>query len=555
MKSNLIYKIKQTVILAMILALSLGGCTNLDEEAFSELTPESFSPSEDDLLSFIISGYTPFRLMFAGNSRWFDLQEEPGNCIVTATRAGGGWDDAGRYKRNHFHTWTSEQPQFTTAWDKAYEGIAKCNLALYQIETGLILISDPAQKEALNSELKCLRAIYFYTLLDLFGNVPITTRYDDVELPVTTKRKDVFAFIEKEFLDNMSNLHPDNDMKYYGRITQPVARAILMRMYLNAKVYIGEEKFDQCITQCDEIMKHDYKLADNYLDPFIPTNENCKENIFIVQCDDQYAQGFAQFMKFFHALAAKVYQMTPQSWNGSFVSPQFLYSYRAGDLRKKMTWLQGEQKAPNGEVVFSYYNDIEDIYYAKEFAGYRPGKYLPKAGLSAGSLSNDWVVIRLAEVYYAKAECLLRKGGAANEEEAAKLVSKVRQRSFETPQQATITADFLKGSSTYPWGLYQRERKEGYVEEIYVPGDPLPSTIVDRQNSNDIELGGMFDEWLWEFASEGQNRIHLIRYGAYTTKKWFNHTPNAALGQNATLFAIPHSAISKNNKLDQNTGY
>ena len=539
------------------IGLLFNSCTDLTEEVYSEITSENFDPTDKDLLSLTISGYTPLRLLFAGNSRWFDLQEETGNCIVTATRTGGGWDDGGRYKRHHFHDWTSEQPQFQSTWTKVYEGISKCNQVMMQIETGFVPVSDKDKQETL-AELRALRAIYYYVLLDLFGNVPLVVDFSDVTLPETTERKKIFEFVEKELLETIPYLKQEDGLKYYARVTESVARAILMRIYLNAEVYTGTQRWDDCIEQCNILMGKSYAL-EGYLDPFVPDNENSKENIFVIQCDDQYATGAQQFLKFFHNLASEVYQMTPSAWNGSFVSPQFIYSYRKGDQRKYWTWLQGGQKDPNGNVIFSYYNDINDIYYAKNFSGFRPGKYLPRIGLSAGYTDNDWVVIRYAEVLYSKAECLLRKGGTANEEEAARLVSMVRKRAFDNEDDATITAEFLKAPSNYPWGIYVREKQgvddNDYVEEIYNPGDPLPATITERQNSDDIQFGGMLDEWLWEFAAEGQNRMHLIRFGAFTTKKWFNHRPNEAMGDNITLFAIPQNEIDKNNKLKQNPGY
>lgn len=549
-------KIIYSLVSACLLSFGNISCTDLSEEVYSEITSENFKPTEKDLLSLTISGYTPFRLLFAGNSRWFDLQEETGNCMITATRSTGGWDDAGRYKRHHFHDWTSEQPQFLSTWDKAYEGISKCNQVMYQLESGEIPI-ESGTKETI-AELRAVRAVYYYILMDLFGNVPLVVSFTDTGLPETTSRKDIFAFVEKELLECLPLLKEEKSLEYYGRVTQSVAHAILMRLYLNATVYIGQERYDDCIKQCNILMEKSFAL-EGYLDPFIPDNENSKENIFIIQCDEQYATGAAQFLKFFHNLSNQVYQMTPSAWNGSFVSPQFLYSYRKGDKRKDWTWLHGEQKDPTGKVIFSYYNDVNDMYYAKSFSGYRPGKYLPRIGLSAGYTDNDWVVIRYAEVLYSKAECLLRKGGAANEDEAARLVSMVRKRAFDKEEDATITADFLKASSNYPWGIYVRERQgvddNDYVEEVYNAGDPLPATITERQTSDDIQFGGMLDEWLWEFAAEGQNRMHLIRFGAFTTKKWFNHRPNEKMGDKITLFAIPQKAIDKNNKLKQNPGY
>jgi hypothetical protein len=69
---------------------------------------------------------------------------------------------------------------------------------------------------------------------------------------------------------------------------------------------------------------------------------------------------------------------------------------------------------------------------------------------------------------------------------------------------------------------------------------------------SDIQFGRFLDELGWEFAIEAHRRTDLIRFGVFTTKKWFNHVPN---GTFRTVFAIPIGAIQTNANLKQNTGY
>jgi starch-binding outer membrane protein, SusD/RagB family len=69
---------------------------------------------------------------------------------------------------------------------------------------------------------------------------------------------------------------------------------------------------------------------------------------------------------------------------------------------------------------------------------------------------------------------------------------------------------------------------------------------------DDIQFGGFLDELRWELAAEAHDRAMLIRFGVFTTKTWFNHTPN---GDYRVLFPIPQQRLATNEKLQQNPGY
>ena len=81
-------------ILGLIVVLVSGGCFNLDEKVYNEVTQSTFTATQNDILALMASGYTPLRYIMDWQGL-FDVQEEPGDAIVTPTRP-NGWDD-GRY--------------------------------------------------------------------------------------------------------------------------------------------------------------------------------------------------------------------------------------------------------------------------------------------------------------------------------------------------------------------------------------------------------------------------------------------------------------------------
>ena len=135
-----------------------------------------------------------------------------------------------------------------------------------------------------------------------------------------------------------------------------------------------------------------------------------------------------------------------------------------------------------------------------------------------------------------KAECLLRLG--QNETEAAHIVSQIRERAFREsahPEKATVDAAWLKGDTHINYGTLD---EKGQID--------------DAGNTEVVELGGLYDEWGWEFAAEARRRTDMIRFGTYQKKSWFNHTPTANdLNGNSTLFPIHLDHLNTNPNLQQ----
>ena len=46
-------------ILSLIMALVFGGCFNLDEKVFDEVTQSTFTATQNDVIALMASGYTP----------------------------------------------------------------------------------------------------------------------------------------------------------------------------------------------------------------------------------------------------------------------------------------------------------------------------------------------------------------------------------------------------------------------------------------------------------------------------------------------------------------
>ncbi len=516
-------------IISLGLILAVGGCTDLKEEVFSEVTKASFVPTEDDVVALMASGYTPLRYIM-GWQGLFDVQEEPGDIIVTPTRP-NGWDDGGTYKQMHFHTWNNLSWQPENTWLTSYEAINNINRVLLQVDEGSLPLSEELEV-ALRSELRALRALWYSILCDTHGNIPLVISYSD-EIPTQKTRTEVYNFIISELTEVLPDLPSNVDKSTYGRMTQWAAWQLLARMYLNAEVYKGSPEWAKCIEACDEIIASgNFILEPDYRNPFKAKNEGSKEIVFAVPYDDIYGPGWNAHMKQLLPDHRYVFNMSAQPWGGSSANPQFIDSYDPDDKRFDATWLHGDQiSAIDGSVVMTLVNKMPSIYGCEFEEGYRVKKYEIAVGCKS-SMSNDLPYFRYTDVLMMKAECLLRTGKG---DEAATLVTEVRQRAFDDPEKAKVTGFELDGNTTIKYGTLDTN---GNIDN---PGDQTP-----------VQYGRFLDELGWEFAAEFRRRTDMIRFGVYQKKSWYNHTPK---GDYTTLFPIGFDELGTNPNLKQNPGY
>lgn len=507
-------------------------CTDLTESVYSEVTEENFEPTGDDIVSLIAPVYTALRPSLT-NRNLFWSQEESADAIITPVRPGGSWYDGGEYIRMHQHTWDPFQEEVEAAWTAQFNGVNAANRVIYQIESGQVPIPDEQEKQAILAELKTARAFYYSVLLDLFGNVPIVTDFSSEELPQQQSRQEVYDFVVSEITENMALLSDAADLSTYGRFNSWAARAILAKVYLNAEVYTGTPQWEKVIEVCDQIIgSQHFALEPSYRTPFSRENHTSTELVFAIPYDAINASGNQLHLKTLKNELTELYGMNTGVWGGSSSQPQFIDTYDEDDQRFEDTWIHGPQYNSEGEEVINFVKDIPNIELTEYYHGYPFDKYELYEGMT-GQSDVDFPFVRYAEILMMKAEALLRTGRA---DEAASLVTQVRERAFAgtDPGKATVTGAQLQEGSVYNYGLWENGQ------------------VVNPEGGADIEYGRMLDELGWEFAAEGHRRTDMIRFGVFTTKSWFNHSPS---DETKEIFPIPNGVLQNNTNLTQNPGY
>ncbi|UZJ63827.1 hypothetical protein OKW96_15560 [Sphingobacterium sp. KU25419] len=191
-----------------ILTLSAGlfvlGCTKLDQEFYSSVTPETFYKSEKDIKAALFRPFTHAK-WYLGEDRW-RLQEYTADNFAITTK-GRHWYNGGENERYHYHKWTADDGWIWGTWRGTLMGVA---LAL---DTKNDLSKLDYTKFALtaehqNADMAQLDALisYFYLRgLDYFGGMPIFESLDQESLPRNTDQE-LFLHIEKLLTAALNNL-------------------------------------------------------------------------------------------------------------------------------------------------------------------------------------------------------------------------------------------------------------------------------------------------------------------------------------------------------------
>ncbi|ASZ10678.1 RagB/SusD family nutrient uptake outer membrane protein [Chitinophaga pendula] len=514
MKHNQTLKL---LISICFLLVTIYGCTKLDSKVYNQTTTFWNTPEQ------VEAGLAPAYISLRGfaNGDIFSLQEVTSDEIIVPTR-GSDWYDNGQWQQLWLHTWTSNLGFMNGAWEFIYSGIARINLIKYTV-SNLKPIPAGLDTTKVFAELNTLRAFYYYQALDLFGNVPVVTDFNADPASLKNRpRAEVFAFIEHELKTSLPYLNRTVDKSSYGKVTKWFGFALLAKLYLNAQVYTGAPRWNECMVACDSIINANiYGLSNNFFDNFVIENEKSPENIFVIPYDAKRGlNGFNIQMFTLHYQSNETYGLGASPYNG-FCSPADFYNLFDSQDKRRDMFLVGQQydrsgnplrdKQVNLPLIFDPNIEVISSTDPKfRLVGARSRKYEFTPD-TPGDMSNDFVVVRLGDIILIKAEAALRNGAAGD-------------------AIATLNRSYggLQGG-----GASLRSRA-GLA--------PFAALTLDD----------MLKERAREMAWEGCRRTDLIRFGKYLDAR---KPAKQVSGAFRTLFPIPKAQRDKNPSLVQNPGY
>lgn len=258
---------------------TVSSCTDLNENPASLITSEQFYKSESDALSAVTSvynaalnngGLTMYNRLF---HLAFEIMSDDAIAGLRVTNA-----DV-RTISVLAHSTTNDR--IDELWRESYVAINRANIAIARIPQ---IEMDAALRTRLVNEAKFLRALTYFNMVRLWGDIPLildeagSLDKDAIQVSRTPK-EEVYNQIIADLTDaeSLPDSYTGADA---GRATGGAARSIL------AKVYLTRQEWDKAAAKSLEVINgpYGYDLFENFADVFNVATKNGKEHIFSVQC-------------------------------------------------------------------------------------------------------------------------------------------------------------------------------------------------------------------------------------------------------------------------------
>ena len=438
---------------------------------------------------------------------------------LTTDEAVIAWND-GTIKDFHSQTWTSLDRFITATFARFSFQIVNCNEFLRQTTDEKLAARgvDAALKAEIatyRAEARFLRAMTYWHLIDMFGGGSLVTEDSPSTFfyPEYATRAELYAFVDSELTAITPLMKAPKSNEAY-RADQAAAWMLQAKLYMNAKVYTGTDKYAAAVKLIDQVIGSSYKLHTNYNQLFFADNDkNGSQNefIFAIGFDGLRTQTYGGTTFLTHAPVGGSMKATEfginGGWEGIRTTSAFVDKFGANstDTRGKF-YTNGQSKEIKNIGSFT------DGYAIQKFRNVDVNGV--QGSDKAGNFSDsDFPIFRLADAYLMYAECAVRPGAGADLTKATTYVNALRTRAKAT----TIS-------------------------------------------QGDLNLNFILDERAKELHWEGHRRTDLVRFGKFSGGSYLWPWKGGSATGSPTqafrdLFPIPATALASNNKLQQNPGY
>lgn len=567
---------------AALCAIAMTACTNLDETLYDQVGTQNYYNTKSDVIRAV---FRPFEHAYWSICSRHVLNELSADQLITPTRD-GWWDDGGQWRRLHYHQWNVEDGgDAQTEWNGCFQGIMQCN---YVIED-LAKLSpsqfgfSQAEFDNLNAQCRALSAWFYLRLLDTFRHIPLAVSYNDVSLNTEkqVEPKVIFEFIESELKDCTGLLARKESLgsgaNLQGQWTQAGAAALLVRLYLNAEVYIGENRYSDCEKVAQDIIDGvygPYAVADRWDAAFDWDNDQCDEVIFGFPSSQGYSYWLYQGDTYWWTVPARArYYFNDRKAKGGdhntkyAASPSYdldgnLYTYELGmpiqnfrkypgDERMKLYRNLGDSRR-EGMFLFGYleYTD-ENGNKARVRAPEQPyDLYIRDAVGNFQSLAPDrWPANKTSNLRNGdhNSGWHFAKYPFYSDDDAHQMESDYTEIRLPEIIYSLAECKLRAGNKTEAAQLLNSVRKRNYPAENY------DAVLYSPEGRVFLDESEMLAEWGREFFAESRRRIDLIRFGKFSTGTWWDKTPDA--NRNTEIFPIMRPILNSNPNLVQNPGY
>ena len=394
---------KKKLLLISLLLSGLTACDVLEQTPEASFTPANFYRNADDAKAAVSTVYDPLNSAnMYGQVMWI-IQDQ----ATDDAEWGNGRSTANQPKNDlDKFTFTPATSTFQSLWTTVYQAINRANTVIARVPA---IPMDETLKARYVAEAKFLRGFYYFTLVRLFGGVPLitaeTTSLSNLTIP-RASAEEVYKQVVQDFTDAEGVLPVSYTGIDRGRATKGAAKAFL------AKVYLTRGEWAKASAKAKEVIDLGvYDLWANFGDAFLLANKNGKEAVFEIQAlgggvgEGSLMQGYMR-PNFDRVNGIAGFGDDP-------VTDNLYKTYLATDKRRDVTvkvYSATTVPAAPASVVFPGYVN----------------KYLDPTATGNNDGANNYPIIRYPDVLLMYAEALNEQ--AAGNADAYTAVNRLRKR-------------------------------------------------------------------------------------------------------------------------------
>jgi tetratricopeptide (TPR) repeat protein len=498
---------KYIVAFAFIAFLLTTGCKKfINKEIVGDYPETEFYKTQAQAILAINAAYQPLAFTNANNNRIWVF----GDVASDDSEKGGIAGDQADIELIDQFNITPINGNLEAVWSLLYEGITRSNIVIMKVPS---INMDAVLQTRILGEAKFLRAWYYFTLVNVFGDVPIILEPKNaVELQISQSAiSEIFkTVIEPDLISAAANLPDKYNGADVGRITNGAATALL------TKAYIFQSKWSEAVTSAQKIINSNkYSLNPLYSRNFNAgyKNNSNPESVFEIQhlstqdpqTGNQLNQYFAPQTNggyFFNAPTQSFIDEFEKTASGIY-DPRL--DYTVG--RDSMVWY-------NGEIFLKEWSPA---------TGYLTKKHQQPLTEISKALKGDGNINYLAVRY---ADVLLWHAEALNELN-------------RTPE------------ALIPLNQVRARARRSYMHDNTLVGFPnIPANLlpdVTYTNQSDVRTAIRHERRV-ELGLEFHRFFDLMRWGQIYAQQALNHKPNFKYALNKH-FPIPQSERDRNKAL------
>lgn len=266
--------IKQALLILGVSLFTMG-C----KDSFLELTPISNATadnfrSKDDFELAVNAAYTSlYNIYHPEGSVSYVNEQMSDNAIMY--NISGIQADKWQFKDYSLSTTNTMVYQF---WQEYYKALFNANIVLDKIEgTNL----DTPYKDGVKAQMMFLRALYYFNMVQIWGDLPIVTTPltgEESYKVLRSPQSAVYDQIKKDLLFAVDKLPLASAVTIAGRVSKGAAQTLLGKVYLT----LGDK------TSAANVLKevynsNQYALLPTFASLWGPNVKNTKESIFEIQ--------------------------------------------------------------------------------------------------------------------------------------------------------------------------------------------------------------------------------------------------------------------------------